>query len=285
MGISSQNSILRKWAMVSGLLASLLLLLIVNFHKTEESNIAARILDNSIGWHELSTVVKRIEKQQGIDNLVTDYFMTGAELAFELGREKSIKVLPHTKNIKHGRQKQLQIMDILLENPKQFKQAALLVVEDSTLKLKNKGKYYSQLCQDFGSVQWLESLPIKNSNKLFHLFKINAGAQTQCEIPPLFYLEQKPLEKQIQISGWAILHHYGIKQLYFVSGERNILIANNQLINKGVKNQFPEINDPNSPNIGFEVKILNTDIVNNQFQLKAIGNDNHTYFSQTYYLD
>lgn len=278
-----QNNVLAKWAVGSGLLVSLLFLLVINFNIGIGSTIGSRILDNSTGWKELSTVVKRIGKEQGIDNIIADYFMTGSELAFELDIADSIKVLPHEKNIKHGRQKQLQIMGMLLENPKTYKDKALLIVEDTTLKLQNKGKYYTQLCNSFNSLVLIESLSIEQTGKLFHIFKVNDG--NGCEVPALFYSHYKREQDQLNISGWAILHNSGIKKLFIKSGDRKILIMNNLLENIGVAKQFPEIVDFNSPNIGFVVNISLSDITSNQFQLVAIGNSGKTYFSQTYYLD
>lgn len=286
VGIGLQARVFAKWAIVSGLLISLWLLFTLNFNHAQGSNIQARILDNSTGWYELSVAVKRVQKQRNLDNIVADYFMTAAELAFELEKPTSIKVLPHAKSIKHGRQKQLQIMGMLLDVPKHYKQPALLVVEDSTLKLKNKAKYYAQLCKNFTSLELLESIAIGESNKLFHLFEINnASTEQACEIPALFYVESTFNDDSIHVKGWAILHQIGIEKLYFKSGERETLIANNRLENTGVAQQFPEIRDFNNPNIGFEVNIFNTRINNNSFQIKAIGNNGRVYLSQTYYLD
>lgn len=279
-----QNTMLTKWAVSTGLLVSLWLLLVLNFNILGvNSTIGSKILDNSTGWKEISTAVKRISKEQNTENIIADYFMTGAELAFELEAPKSIKVLSHKKNIKHGRQKQLQIWGMLLEDPKSFKEKALLIVEDTTLKLQNKGKYYTQLCKDFNSIELLENLSVEDTGKLFHIFIVNDG--DQCEIPPLFYTQVENEGNQLNITGWAVLHNSGIKKLYFKSGDRNIVISNNRLKNTGVEQIFPETLDVNRPNIGFEVDIPLNLIKNNKFQIMAISNDNKSYLSQNYYLD
>ncbi len=283
IGYQSIGNALRKWAIVSGIIVSLGLLLTLSLNKTSGSNIQARLLDNSTGWHELSLAVTRIQKQQGVESIIADYFMTAAELAFEIENLSSIKVLPHAKNIKHGRQKQLQLMGLLLEMPRQYKDKALLIVEDSTLKLQNKGKYYTKLCTYFDSLEMLESLHIDHSKKLFHIFKINDSKQ--CDIPPLFYVEQKTKGKYIELSGWVAFNQFGIKQLYVKTGVEEILIVKNRLENLGVQKLYPEIVDPNYPRVGFSVKILTHQITGNSFQIKAIGNNNKSYWSQTYYLD
>ncbi|MCF6318622.1 MAG: glycosyltransferase family 39 protein [Proteobacteria bacterium] len=279
----SIDSLLRKWAVISGLIISLGLLLTINIYKTSSSNIQARLLDNSTGWHELSLTVTRLQKQQAAEFILADNFMTAAELAFEMGNPSSIKVLPHAKNIKHGRQKQLQIMGLLLEKPISYKNKALLIVEDSTLKLQNKGKYYAQLCEYFDSMELLESLHIENSNKLFHIFKINDG--NRCEIPALFYVQQELKQGNIELSGWVTLHNSGIQQLYVKIGDKEIFIADSQLENTGVKKLLPEILDPNYPRVGFKVTVSTNEFKENTYQIKAISNDNKIYFSQVYYLE
>lgn len=276
---------LLKWSVISGGLLSLALLLFFSVKPNPQSNLQARILDNSSGWQELSLVVKRIQIQQSIDNIITDYFMTAATLAFELDRADSIKVLPHPKNIKHGRQKQLQIMGMLLDNPSSYDQQALLVVEDSTLKLQDKGKYYLTLCSYFKQLQFLETVNISNTNKQFHLFGINKTDSSICDIPPLFYIKHQSLTKHIKVSGWAILHITGIKAITVVSGSNSIVVQTLHLNNIGITQQFPEINDPNWANNGFEISIPTSQIINNQFRIKAIGNDDKEYLSPIYFLN
>ena len=272
---------LLNFALVSGGVFSILLLVSLIFDGEKPSTLQTRILDNSIGWHTLSKRVDENLKSLRVNNLVTDYFMTGAELAFELNMPQQIKVLPHEKNTKHGRQKQLNIMGLLLQEPQNYKQKALLVVESSTLKLKNKGKYYAQLCRYFPQMNHVETINIEQSNKQFHLFKINDGGL--CDIPPLFYVYPQTNEIMVTISGWVTLHRIGIKSLWLVS-QKEVEISVFQIENTGINQQFPEINDPNLPNNGFEIKLNKTQIKNNQFKIKAVGHDGKTYFSPTYYL-
>jgi len=197
-----KNKILPKKAIITGGLITLLMLSYFSFYNSQSSNIQARIFDNSLGWQELSVSIKRLQREHNTENLITDYFMTASELAFELDGINSIQVLTHPKNIKHGRQKQLKIMHILLENPQAYTKQALLIVEDSGIKLQEKGAYYMNLCQNFKQVQFLESVIIERSKKLFHIFKIHNQQETRkCKIPPLFYVEHKIIKDHIEISG------------------------------------------------------------------------------------
>jgi hypothetical protein len=81
------------------------------------------------------------------------------------------------------------------------------------------------------------------------------------------------------------LHQIGIKSLLFEAGEESVLINQNRLTNKGIKQMFPEIEDPNQPSNGFKIQMRLKDIKNNQFRIKAIGNDNKEYLSQIIYMD
>jgi 4-amino-4-deoxy-L-arabinose transferase-like glycosyltransferase len=276
---------LLNWGVILGGLVSLLLLLFIGLNNNQNSNLQTRLLDNSQGWHALSQAVKRIQKQHNLNNIITDYFMTAAELAYELDRAYSIQVLPHAKNVKHGREKQLRIMGMLLTEPESYAQQAMLVVEDSTLKLQEKAKYYSQLCDYFKQVSYIESVNFGHINKQFHLFKVNNKKSKVCEIPPLFYIHYEKSNNNRVITGWVVMHQVGVKSLMVETGEESVLIDQDRLENKGIKQMFPEIDDPNQPTNGFEIQMRFKDIKNNQFRIKAIGNDNKEYLSQIIYID
>jgi hypothetical protein len=284
-GVLQVKRVLINWAIISGALVSMVMLVFIGMKNNQSSNLQTRFLDNSQGWYALSQAVKKLQKQQAIDNIIADYFMTAAELAFELGKADSIKVLPHPKNVKHGREKQLSIMEMLLTDPKSYSKEAILVVEDSTLKLQDKGKYYSQLCDYFKQVNYLESVNFSHINKQFHLFKVNNTLHKSCDIPPLFYIQFKKSNNIIDIDGWAVYHQVGIKSLSLETDNESVLINKDRMINSGITQEFPEINDPNQPANGFEIRLKPTDLTSNQFRIKAIGFDDKTYLSQIIYMD
>jgi 4-amino-4-deoxy-L-arabinose transferase-like glycosyltransferase len=281
----SNSKNLIKWAVATGAMSSLILLVLLSFKNTENSNIQARLLDNSLGWNELATAVQRLRSQQHTQNIITDYFMTAAELAYELNEPNEIKVLSHPKNIKHGRQKQLQIMGMFLENPQQYKQQALLVVEDSTLKLQDKGQYYKRLCDGFKNLKYLESVHPRRTNKQFHIFTVNQSEVKLCQIPPLFYVQVEEKDENLEVSGWVILHNVGIKSLNLLTKDHPVAISSIHLSNTGIAKHFPEIQDPNAPNNAFTITIPISEISERQFTLEALGNDGRAYLSVIFYLD
>lgn len=274
------------WSAVTGIIVSLFLLIVVNNNQRNNSYLEARIFDNSRGWKELSVNVNRVKKEQGIDRVVTDYFMTAAELAFETNNTQSIYVLPHFKNVKHGREKQLDIMGLLINEPEKYNKEALLVVEDSTLKLQQKGRYYFGLCQYFKQLEFIETIYTKDSHKQFHLFKINnSNENKQCQIPPIFYIEHQLADNVIHLSGWAIFHQVGIKSLSVVSGEYVLPVTTIRIENTGISAVFPDISDPNNPYNGFQLTMDRSNIQDNQLKILATGNDEKQYFSHLIFVE
>jgi ribosomal 30S subunit maturation factor RimM len=277
-----------KWTAYTGVLMTLLLLLVLLFKQSGESNVQARILDNSLGWKVLAENVREMQQQYQVDALLADYFMTAAELSFELKNANKVMVLPHKKNVKHGRQAQLRIMDMLLTNTRSFKDTALLIVEDSTLKLQEKGQYYHKLCTQFRQMELLRSVDVGNSNKLFHIFIINRALENNqkiCQVPPLFYVETEEQDEQISIHGWVVLDKVGIKSVSIKYADKAIKVESHSLENTGIALQFPEINDPNQPFNGFEISIERSQFNANAFQIQVLGNNDKQYLSQKYFLN
>ena len=288
--INSQRLI--HGAVVTGHMISLSLLFFLSVPIEENSNLQARILDNSVGWKQLSQQVKIIQQQNEVDNIIADYFMTAAELAFELdidlSKQDSLKVLPHPKNRKHGREKQLEIMGLLLRDTQSYQENALLVIEDSTLKLQDKGKYYQNICQSFKQIQYLKTINIEGANKQFHVYlinKLNHDENEPCKIPPLFYIDHKKINNGYEISGWVIFHQYGIQSLTLRTEGEDIMIPLYNLPNKGIAAKFPEIDDPNLPFNAFKIQIESSIVTNKQLQILAKGNDQKKYLSKQYFID
>ena len=279
-----QNQRIVRWSIYSGLAFSILFLIVLILFKQPFSYWQSRFFDNSTGWKQLADEVSQIQKEYKTKNLITDYFMTGAELAFELNDSNNLKVLPHEKNIKHGRQKQLEVMGLLLNEPEKYNKHALLVIEDSAIKLSLKGGYYSELCDNFSQLHYIKGINNKQSGKLFHVFEVNNGADT-CELPPLIYAHHEAAENNhLKIKGWVFFHRFGVKQLYLHT-KKDMLISKYKQPITTIDMLYFQLQDPDSPFHGFEITVDKSEIRNNQYQIKVIGNDEREYFSAKYYLD
>ncbi len=261
-------------AAVSGLVLSLGLALWLARPGPAHDPRLARVLDNSSGWPEMAQAVKTVAETEGLNAFMADVFMTGAELGFELDRA-GIRVLPHAKNIKHGRQTQLRRMGLLHDPDRAVQKPTLLVVEDSTLKLQDKGRYYLGLCAMPGGVRWLGDLLAAGGNKKFTLFRLdppvleNPGP-APCQLPALFYAQHQVTPDGLRVSGWVVRHHpvnaEKPKPTEDAPGRQRQLslrfqtdngqwhqqdVRRHSLSNPGVAKLYPDLADPALPNVGF----------------------------------
>ena len=261
-----RNSSWSRWlvptAVATGLMTSTGLWLYLTGQPAVTGHRSARLLDNASGWPQLAQATRKIMKRERLDIIVSDYFMTAAELGFELSRN-DILVLPHTKNIKHGRQKQLQLMGRLHMPDSPLQQPALLVVEDSTLKLQDKGDYYQRLCQMPGGIRWLSDLVTAGGAKKFVLMRVDPESP-DCQLPAIFYAEHRHDTSGIQVSGWVVRHQpdmeHNERRLYIryrrANGQWQEKSVNNQYIdNAGVARLFPGLHDPRLPRVGFKTRL------------------------------
>jgi len=196
---------LKKWAIVTGVTANLWLLFTLNYwlhEKTPQSQINTRITHHAKGWQQLATYTDNLLIQKNQQKLITDHFMTLAQLKFYTQNIKTIKAMPHPLNTKHGRNKQLQIMELLQDkSPEQH----ILLVEHSALKLTEVIDFYQAACEQLQGLELIDSLDISHGLKRYHYFKTgqqgNDGNRI-CDIPPIVYYQYVDQK----LSGW-ILHH------------------------------------------------------------------------------
>ncbi len=250
-------------ALISGLTLSLATVLWLSKPMTAHDWRSARILDNSSGWRTMAMEAQSTAESQGLTHLMADYFMTAAELGFELNRD-DILALPHVKNVKHGRQAQLQLMDLLHSPDSPPPGPTLLVVEDSTLKLQDKNAYYQSLCHMPGSIRWLKDVITAQGFKKFALFKWSPGG-AECQLPAIFYAEHQTTANGVDVSGWVVRHHIPgthptARQLFIryqgAHGKwQKKAMANPKEINIGVARLFPTLNDPFMPEVGFKTHL------------------------------
>ncbi len=106
---------IKRWAVVTGVTANLWLLITLNYWllaETPQSQISDRITHHATGWQQLAAHTDELLIQENHQDLLTDYFMTLAQLKFYAKQVNNIKALPHPLNAKHGRAKQLEIMGL-----------------------------------------------------------------------------------------------------------------------------------------------------------------------------
>ncbi|VAW46420.1 hypothetical protein MNBD_GAMMA02-1711, partial [hydrothermal vent metagenome] len=190
---------LKRWAVVTGVTANLWLLFTLSYwllEQTPQSQVNARITSHAIGWQQLAAHTDELLIRQNRQDLLTDHFMTLAQLKFYAKHINNLRALPHPLNTKHGRAKQLEIMGLLAA---QSDESQLLLVEHSALKLAEVIAFYQSTCAHLNGIKLVDSLDISQGLKRYHYFETGSGV---CEIPPIVYYEYG---NQL-LSGW-ILHH------------------------------------------------------------------------------
>jgi hypothetical protein len=196
---SNTSARLLRWAVVTGVTANLWLLFTLSHwlqEQTPQSQLSDRITHNATGWHQLAQHTDALLIKENQQSLITDHFMSLAQLKFYSQQINHIKALPHPLNTKHGRDKQLQIMD-LIQAESDVPQ--LLVVEHSALKLTEVIGFYQSTCKKLHGIQLIDSLDINHGTKRYHYFN-TASRNGACDIPPIVYYQ---FSNQL-LSGWVL---------------------------------------------------------------------------------
>ncbi len=188
---------LKQAAWLTGAIFNVGLMLTMQYWLHEQqpvSAINARITSNSTGWQELAVKTDALLSNKPHKELVVDHFMTLAQLQFYATAPTTMKVLPHPLNSKHGRAKQLELMDLMhVETNK----PELLLVEQTALKLEEQIAYYQMLCEYFNGIELVDSLDFKNGLKNHHYFLTQSEG---CQMPPIVYSDSSPTH----VSGWVL---------------------------------------------------------------------------------
>jgi hypothetical protein len=156
-----------------------------------------RFTANSRGWETLAAKTKEVADREGVEQLIADHFMTLATVLYH-NREAAVPatVLSHPLNIKHGRERQLQIMGYLPET-RNTNDKTLVIIEQTALTLEQQIPFYLQTCEQLGGLQWIDQLNIDQGLKIHHFFLIN---DSRCELPPISYAELHANH----LTGWVL---------------------------------------------------------------------------------
>lgn len=203
---------LTQLAVISGVLSQALLLACLLYWQQQDppSRLNQRVTNNATGWKQLSQKTAELLRHYRHHSVIADHFMTAAQLAYYLPEQTTkkpltIKSLSHPLNHKHGRDLQLQLMgrQALLNEQVQ----ALIVTEQTALKLNRQIDYYLDLCQQTKGMRLLDSLSIQSGSKIYHFFEPNR--QAGCQLPIIAYAERMGT----QIKGWVIAPTGQLKSL------------------------------------------------------------------------
>ena len=227
------GSALLGWSKLTGFFCSVGLMswLYWALHLSQPiSQLNERFTENARGWKELAYATQKQIKNTGIQYIITDQFMTLANLKFYLDGDQTITTLTHPLNQKHGRQLQLEIMGL---EQSATKGKNLLVVEQTALKLEQTIPFYQMACKKLNGIKLRDTLDYQQGIKSFYFFETGVGI---CEIPPIIYATTE----NNQISGWVLHHKSKIWQL---SVNENILTNNLEQIPIGSNLLFESLSN------------------------------------------
>jgi 4-amino-4-deoxy-L-arabinose transferase-like glycosyltransferase len=215
---------------------------------------------NFAGWDELANTVRR--RLQGMPRgtrVLADSFKVGAELGFALA-DPDIAVLDHPINHKHGRAPQLALWGLQHSGGKDWsKTPTLLVVGISEIPYKDLLRRYHALCELVGPLPPPQVLNVDHGRQRFALFALDTKRAGECTAPAMVWIDAPlsgaPVGRTFDLRGWAFKDGVGLARIEVLLDGRVVSQANYGLPYEGLRNNWPESNDPQHPNTGFAANV------------------------------
>lgn len=277
----TQKNISSKLIKLSVIIGYLFSLVFAIYILNSKSHLSSKIIQNSSDWKALNQEVLIQMNSLGTDAIIADHFMTASQLAYLQSRTENIKVLNHKLNLKHGRQKQLEINGLLIPENSKIKYKAILIVESSAIKLSEQGKYWENICHQFDSLKLVRTINNIRSKKQYYIFEANNSAN--CEKPPIIYLEHTHINDVIKITGWALWDNQYINKFSIKDSQQSKpMISGEPIKAPSLLKLYPNISNLNQNNNGFEFELPNSVQL---IQLRIENGSGKTQFSKYYYLD
>ena len=280
---TAHSARLKRWAVVTGITANLWLLITLSYWlhvQTPHSQLSARITNHALGWQQLAAHTDALLIRENHQQLLTDHFMTLAQLKFYAKQIKNIKAIPHPLNGKHGRAKQLEIMGLLQEKSQQ---PQLLVVEHSALKLAEQVDFYLSTCEYLNGLKLIDSLDIRQGLKRHHYFKTGVG-DGLCDLPPVVYYE---FNDQV-LSGWILQHKSQVMQLSLYDASKQTKLTHNIELTVralGSNTFFAKLNTDHYQLLEFKLNDLDQLADESAVLQLKLDFTNHTIYSQRLILN
>jgi 4-amino-4-deoxy-L-arabinose transferase-like glycosyltransferase len=275
----------RSWAAALGLAAAVLgaMLMLASTLALTPARLADRevYLHGFTGWREAVDLTAQALATLPTDTLlVADHFALAAQLAFASGGSRPVYSLDHAINLKHGRQGELARMG-LDERGLQLDLAgrpALVVLEESATRLRERPAWFRRLCQRFPGARVLFDHSVDHGRKRLIGYFQAADADSGCVPPALGYLvspvADSVVEGVLDISGWAIRDGAGLRALRASLGDVSLGAVDHLQHADGVQMIFPGSDDPRHPQVGFAAR-LHSDLPAGRYwlQIEAEGHD------------
>ncbi len=221
----------------------------------------SRLGEPFLGWTEAAATTRALLAAMPDDTvLAADNFLFAAQIDFALQGERTVYVLDHPRNVKHGRQPQLAIWrrdEAALRS--RVPQRVLLAVEENALYGADILPFYRRLCRDFDSVRLRDTLSLYGNGRRFVWLELGRDGADECRLPPLGRIDaplqgqRVPAGRGFDLSGFVLREPLGIDAFEVrVDGDRDdALSASYGAAAAHVRTVWPDLDDARWPNIGF----------------------------------
>lgn len=211
------------------------------------------------GWREIAAAARRALAEMPADTaLVADDFMLGAELAFAL-HPRPVVTLAHPHDAKHGRAVQLDLWG--LRHAQLPSWPALLVVEDSLRRPRDRLAGYHALCAQTGPLPSPEVLNLDHGRKRFLVYRLYVPPRPDaaCIAPAMSWIDAPAagarVGREFAVAGWAFKDGAGIARV-------EVLLDGWPLAEAGYGLPMPHVaefwrisTDPAHPRVGFRAEV------------------------------
>ena len=262
-----------------------------------QSLIGTGVLSNKMaGWTQFSSHVDELLKRKFSESplLLTDNYYTLAQLEFA-GLTGRGFTLDEEKAVRDGRITQYQLWHkdrVGLEHI--TANEYLFITEDSTLDTAAKHDLLSGLCARTEHLTHLGELNLFNGEKRFSFYRgdtlntINSLEQVKtfaCPFPSIAWIDTPKrgagLSGRVDVNGWAFNEDIGIDSITLIIDREALGIVDYGGSRPDVVEVMQVLNDPNSPNIGYNYSFDSNQLENGSHRLE-IETRNHLGIKQRF---
>lgn len=226
--------------------------------------------DNFAGWRQAAAgVTARLEGEKP-SVVVADNFMLAAELDFELASIPRVYTLDHALNPRHGRALQMAIWELDEAGLRKARagREALVVVEESALKIGERPAWARRLCSRFRGLSFDGETVMAQGRKRFLYFTGRVRAEPsappasavdtdECDLPPHAYLIEPVPGSRVRgvtrVHGWAVEDNAGVAEVRLLVNGEPAAAATEFFRYPDVASFLPGSVDPSHPHVGFEM--------------------------------
>ncbi len=250
------------------------------------------VLSNKMaGWREFADYTAPLVAEQFSDAspvVITDNYYTAAQMKFA-GISDRVFTLDRDKAVRDGRIVQLQLWEMHESAlPQLAGNAALYINEDSTLILEDKIDLMTTLCGYSTAIEPLSTLSLFAGDKAFSFYKVNTlqspdispspKSAFPCPYPIQAWIDRPEegatIAGELEIAGWAYNEDVGIADIELLVDGQPVATIEYGIERSDVVSVRNVRTDPNSPNLGFGLRLDSRTLPDGKHSLAVLIHNN-----------